>query len=69
MINKEHVNYPAYVQEWKKIRSEMGAEVTESEGKDEASKALDGGSFDKISKAYAKRFKDLQKKYSYLFSE
>ena len=64
MIDTNHIKFSEYKGKFEKIRNEMAAELN----KIEPSYGLDGKST-AICKKYAKKLKELQKEYSYLFKQ
>lgn len=64
MINKDHAKFSEYIKKAEKIREQMKKELDEIE----PSYGFDGESTS-VCKKYAKKVKELQKDYSFLFEE
>lgn len=65
MINKSNAKYPEYIKKAEEIRTQLSDELN----KVKPSYGFDGDKITEICKKYAKKLKELQKEYSFLFEE
>lgn len=69
MINKTHPKFDEYLRKCKALAKEEEAEIEKNEKSKKRNVCAFDGDATPIHKKYAKKLKELQKEYSFLFKE